>query len=139
MDRRERETTMRWLRKTRSLLTVTTLVPTVAVVAALAVPASTATATPVRPANAAILPPPPGDAFYTPPSPLPAGKPGDIIWFRSATSPVPNAAAWQVLYLSTTALGAPAAVSGTLIVPAAPVTGTRPVVGYAAGTQGWGD
>jgi hypothetical protein len=130
---------MRWRRTFRPLLTATVLVPMVAVVAALAVPASAATATPVRPANAAILPPPPGDAFYTPPSPLPAGNPGDIIWFRSATSPVPNATAWQVLYLSTTALGAPAAVSGTLIVPAAPFTGTRPVVAYAAGTQGWGD
>jgi Secretory lipase len=130
---------MRWLRTSRPLLTATVLVPAVVVVAALTVPASAATTTRVRPASTAILPPPPGDAFYTPPSPLPAGKPGDIIWYRSATSPVPGAAAWQTLYLSTTALGAPTAVSGTLIVPTAAYSGTRPVVAYAAGTQGWGD
>jgi hypothetical protein len=35
--------------------------------------------------------------------------------------------------------GARTAVSGTLIVPAAAYAGTRPVVAYAAGTQGWGD
>ena len=30
----------------------------------------------------------PGDAFYVPPSPLPPGNPGDIIWARSSASPV---------------------------------------------------
>jgi pimeloyl-ACP methyl ester carboxylesterase len=52
---------------------------------------------------------------------------------------VPGAQAWQILYLSTTVSGAPTAISGTLIVPPAPYSGTRPVVAYAAGTQGWGD
>jgi pimeloyl-ACP methyl ester carboxylesterase len=47
--------------------------------------------------------------------------------------------AWQVLYLSTTVTGAPTAVSGTVLVPGAAYPGTRPVVAYAAGTQGWGD
>ena len=82
---------------------------------------------------------PPGNAFYTPPSPLPAGSPGDIIWSRASTSPVSSASAWQVLYLSTTALGQPTAVSGTVIVPAAAYPTARPLVAYAAGTQGWGD
>jgi hypothetical protein len=89
-------------------------------------------------ASEAALPAPSGDAFYVPPAPLPAGSPGDIIWYRPSASPVPGADAWQILYLSTTALGARTAVSGTLIVPTAPYAGTRPVVAYAAGTQGWG-
>ncbi len=49
---------------------------------------------------------PAADAFYTPPSPLPAGKPGDIIRSRRSTftldpifrTPVPLVNAWQVLY-----------------------------------------
>jgi alpha-beta hydrolase superfamily lysophospholipase len=81
---------------------------------------------------------PSGDAFYTPPNPLPSGAAGDIIWYRSSSSPVPGVNAWQILYLSTTVTGAPTAVSGTVLVPAAAYTGARPVVGYAAGTQGWG-
>src|SRR5579859_2207537 len=86
----------------------------------------------------ALLPAPSGDAFYTPPSPLPAGSPGDIIWDRPATSPVSGDNAWQILYLSTTVQGTPTAVSGTLIVPTTAYDGVRPVVAYAAGTQGWG-
>ena len=82
---------------------------------------------------------PPGDAFYVPPSPLPAGGPGDVIWWRTSASPVASAHAWQVLYRSTTAGGAATAISGTVLVPTAPFAGTRPVVAYAAGTQGWGD
>jgi hypothetical protein len=95
-----------------------------------ALPASAATG--ARPAPA-------GDAFYVPPSPLPSGQPGDIIWSRASASPVASAHAWQILYLSSTVSGAPTAISGTLIVPAAAYPGTRPVVAYAAGTQGWGD
>lgn len=82
---------------------------------------------------------PAGDAFYVPPDPLPSGQHGDIIWCRPVTSPVPGANAWQVLYLSTTVSGAGTAVSGTVLVPTAPYQGTRPVVAYASGTQGWGD
>jgi hypothetical protein len=101
--------------------------------------ASAATGVPaVTRAPAAVLPPPSGDAFYDPPSPLPSGSPGDIIWYRPSASPVAGTSAWQVLYLSTTARGAATAVSGTVIVPAAAYDGVRPVVAYAAGTQGWG-
>jgi secretory lipase len=82
---------------------------------------------------------PAGDAFYTPPSPLPAGQHGDIVWCRQVASPAAGATAWQMLYLSTTVTGAPAAVSGTVLVPGAPYQGTRPVTAYASGTQGWGD
>jgi Secretory lipase len=110
---------------------IVSLLPVVALLAAV-LPADAASA------SGSIAPAPSGDAFYVPPNPLPAGGPGDIIWYRSSASPVSGADAWQILYLSTTALGAPTAVSGTLIVPTTPYSGTRPVVAYAAGTQGWG-
>lgn len=82
---------------------------------------------------------PAGDAFYQPPSPLPSGAHGDIIWCRPASSGVSGVNAWQILYLSTTAAGQPTAVSGTVFVPTGSYLGTRPVIAYAAGTQGWGD
>jgi hypothetical protein len=82
---------------------------------------------------------PAGNAFYVPPSPLPPGRHGDIIWCRPVTSPAPGANAWQILYLSTTVSGARTAVSGTVLVPTAAYLGARPVVAYASGTQGWGD
>ena len=82
---------------------------------------------------------PAGDAFYVPPDPLPPGQHGDIIWCRPVASPAPGANAWQILYLSATVSGAPTAVSGMVLVPAAPYPGTRPVTAYASGTQGWGD
>ena len=102
---------------------------------AAAVPAAAAADAPA----AATLTAPAGDAFYDPPNPLPSGSPGDIIWSRTATSPVAGADAWQILYLSSTVTGAATAVSGTLIVPTTAYSGTRPVVAYAAGTQGFGD
>lgn len=102
-------------------------------------PASAAAIQPSAPAAGSQLPAPAGDAFYVPPSPLPPGNPGDIIWARSSASPVSDADAWQILYLSSTVTGARTAVSGTLIVPTAAYAGTRPVVAYASGTQGWGD
>src|ERR1700755_3416226 len=67
------------------------------------------------------------------------GQHGDIIWCRPVASPAPGANAWQILYLSTTVAGAPTAVSGTVLAPAPPSPGTRPVTAYASGTQGWGD
>jgi hypothetical protein len=112
--------------------------------AALAVPLSAST--PAASASAARSAPaqdcasaPAGDAFYVPPNPLPAGPHGDVIWCRPSFSPVPGASAWQVLYRSTTVSGQRTAISGTVFVPDTPYPGTRPVVAYAAGTQGWGD
>jgi hypothetical protein len=110
----------------RILLTVAAVIAAAGVPLAAAAPASADTG-------------PAGDAFYVPPNPLPAGSPGDVIWWRGSASPVGSARAWQVLYRSTTAAGAATAVSGTVLVPTAPFAGTRPVVAYAAGTQGWGD
>src|SRR6059058_839522 len=96
--------------------------------------AATAAAAPARACTG-----PAGDAFYVPPAPLPRGPHGTIIWCRPSASPVTGVRAWQVLYLSATVTGAPTAVSGTVLVPEAAYRGTRPVAGYAAGTQGWGD
>lgn len=88
--------------------------------------------------------PAPADSFFTPPSPLPAGKPGDVIRSRPvAFHPLPlvpsSAKAWQVLYLSTSATGERISVSGTILVPLARYAGPRPIVAYAIGTHGMGD
>ncbi len=81
--------------------------------------------------------------FYTPPSPLPQGRPGALIRSEPATADeAPGvslpAHAWTILYRSTTATGQPTAVSGTVLVPTAPWRGSgpRPLVGYAIGSQG---
>jgi hypothetical protein len=95
------------------------------------------------------LPPFKYNPFYVPPSPLPAGKPGDVIRWekldfkRSLTRQVPGAQGWLMMYLSTTATGAPVAVTGTVIyvphkVPAQGVE-NRPIVAYGNEAQGLGD
>ncbi|GHF56485.1 dienelactone hydrolase [Amycolatopsis bartoniae] len=86
--------------------------------------------------------------FYDPPSPLPAGAPGDIIRHQAAQFfldpvkllPAP-AKAQRILYRSTDSADQPIAVSGTVLTPTAPWTGpgARPIISYAAGTQGMGD
>ena len=92
---------------------------------------------------------PSDDPFYEPPSPLPAGQNGDVITSRASRftldpinkAPVAGITSTQVLYRSTDALGAPMAVTGTVLVPDAPWTGpgSRPLVSYAVGTRGVGD
>jgi pimeloyl-ACP methyl ester carboxylesterase len=96
--------------------------------------------TAAAPANAA-LNGPAGNAFYTPPSPLPPGSAGDVIWARTAPSIDASSNAYKILYRSTDVAGAPIAVSGTVLVPKAAWTGggTRPLTAYASGTQGWAD
>ncbi|MEB2345907.1 MAG: triacylglycerol lipase [Deltaproteobacteria bacterium] len=89
------------------------------------------------------------NSFYTPPAPLPAGQPGDVIRSRAsvytldpvAGTPVPGVWSRQVLYLSESALGEANAVSGTVLVPTAPWSGPgqRPLISYAVGTRGVGD
>jgi alpha-beta hydrolase superfamily lysophospholipase len=104
----------------------------------------------VEPASTAAVPTtattaitaPAGDAFYTPPAPLPAGQPGDIIWSRPFIGPA-GSQAWEVLYLSTTVDNQPVAVSGVVIAPPAtaapgPAEG-RTVLTWAHGTTGLGD
>ncbi|MQY04406.1 lipase family protein [Actinomadura macrotermitis] len=113
-------------------------VPAVALGAVLAV-----TALPGGPASARETPVPPGqDAFYRPPSPLPAGRAGDVIRSRASKLAIsPTTKAWQILYRTANATGAPIAVSGTVLVPPKPWTGpgARPLVSYAVGSRGIGD
>lgn len=83
----------------------------------------------------------PGPEFYLPPAPLPA-RPGDVI--RTLGVPLggrSDVTGTAVLYRSTGATGAANAVSGTVYVPTFPWTGggSRPIVGFAPGTQGTGD
>ena len=63
-----------------------------------------------------------GDAFYTPPSPLPGKALGDPIWFRnagaSADTSLPGAARnLLVLYRSNGVAGSPVADSGAIALP----------------------
>lgn len=94
-----------------------------------------------RPAAlAAPVPGPAGNAFYTPPAAPPSGAHGDLVSYRTATvklgAGAPAVNAWNVMYQSTDAKGVANYVTGTVIVPTAPVTGTRPVISYAFGTHG---
>lgn len=82
--------------------------------------------------------------FYTPPDPLSAGEPGALIRAeRMDVYLVPGvrlrARTWRVLYRSTSAIGEPTAVSGTVLLPGGRQHGVRPLVGYAIGTHGIGD
>ncbi|MDT8912962.1 lipase family protein [Amycolatopsis sp. PS_44_ISF1] len=81
---------------------------------------------------------PSDDSFYVPPSPLPAGHPGDVIrWRPSIAGPRKDSVdAWQVMYLSTNALGQPDAVTGTVLVPRRADPATAPIVAFAPGTHG---
>lgn len=78
------------------------------------------------------------DQFYVPPSPLPQGKPGDVIRARKSSVGWPSAQAnaWQVMYLSTNALGQPVAMTGTVLVPEGKDTANMPIVAFGPGTQG---
>jgi hypothetical protein len=81
---------------------------------------------------------PSDDSFYTPPSPLPAGEPGDVLRWRTSNAGPRKASvdAWQVMYLSTNALGQPDAVTGTVLVPKSANRATAPIVAFAPGTHG---
>src|SRR5262249_6340606 len=93
------------------------------------------------PLNAAeIASGPAGDAFYTPPSPLPNGARGSVIWARplEGTMALPSAAKnTLVLYRSTDALGKIVAVSGTISIPSSKAPrGGWPVITWTHGTTG---
>lgn len=98
------------------------------------------------PATAAVEEPP-RPPFYEAPVALPPAA-GDVIRSErltflldplDATSLVRNAT--RVLYRTTDRTGTPIAASGTVLVPNAPWVGvgSRPVIGYAPGTQGMAD
>lgn len=87
--------------------------------------------------------------FYVPPTPLPAGQPGDIIrserldFSRAITKPPKGTIGWRVMYLSTRATGEPIAVTGTVLLRSdvVPAQGAanRPIVSYGNEAQGLGD
>ncbi len=75
--------------------------------------------------------------FYSPPSPLPAGQPGDVLRSEPLGITVAGGRALRVLYRSQTADGAPTATSGMVFIPdGAPPPGGRPVISWAHGTVG---
>lgn len=91
-------------------------------------------------ASAAATQGPGGDAFYVPPSPLPDGPKGSVVWARGlmGTMALPSAARnTLVLYRSQDPSGAPVAVSGTISIPkgTAPAGGW-PVITWTHGTTG---
>jgi len=86
---------------------------------------------------------PSGYEFYTPPSPLPSGSHGDLIWYRQASITIPNApesSAWNVLYHSTDGIDEPNVVTGTVLIPNTrwSIWEPRPIISYAVGTHGLG-
>ena len=85
---------------------------------------------------------PAGPAFYTPPTPIPGGEHGALIWARPLTGSAALAGARNtlVLYRSTGLAGQPVAVSGVVSVPRRrPPRGGWPVITYAHGSTGIAD
>ncbi|MFJ9610584.1 lipase family protein [Kitasatospora sp. NPDC101176] len=80
---------------------------------------------------------PDGPDFYEPPSPLPDGPHGTLIWARQVPAPE-HAHACRILYRSTLHDGAAVAVSGLVVWPDGPSSprGGRNVVAWAHGTVG---
>jgi acetyl esterase/lipase len=77
------------------------------------------------------------DAFYEPPVPLPAGKPGDVLRSEPVADGPEGARSWRILYRSTGMKGEPVAVSAMLVVPDGPAPeGGRDVVAWAHPTTG---
>jgi hypothetical protein len=95
------------------------------------------------------LPPFKYSDFYIPPSPLPAGNPGDILkaermdFSHALSHPPTGTEGWRVMYLSTSAVGKPIAVTGTVLLRPnqEPKQGfaNRPIVAYGNEAQGLGD
>jgi len=84
------------------------------------------------------------ERFYQPPDGFGPGRPGELLKAEPMDAYlVPGvrmrARAWRILYRSSSALGEPRAVSGTVLLPARRGSGPRPLIGYAIGTHGIGD
>lgn len=83
---------------------------------------------------------PDGVAFYTPPSPLPKGKPGSVVYMRplTGTMALPSARTnVLVMYRSTGAKGEIVPVSGSVAIPQGePPRGGWPVITWTHGTTG---
>lgn len=76
------------------------------------------------------------------PAEVGAAAPGDVLRSEAVelTGPLAGASGWRILYRSTDAEGAPAVVSGMVLVPEGPAPDDgRPVVAWAHGTTGIAD
>src|SRR3954453_12094571 len=98
---------------------------------------------PAQAAVAKVRKGPSGNAFYTPPKPLPGKNHGDLIWARKLTGDAKlkgASANWLVLYRSTLSDGKPTAVSGIVSLPKgkAPKSGWKSVT-WDHGTTGIAD
>jgi pimeloyl-ACP methyl ester carboxylesterase len=118
------------------------LVPSFAVALTLALSASASAASGPTTVNK-VRTGPAGTAFYTPPSPVPGKKHGDLIWARTLTGAAvaPGASSTKVvLYRSQGIDGKADAVSGIVSIPKgkAPKKGW-PVITYDHGTTGAAD
>jgi pimeloyl-ACP methyl ester carboxylesterase len=86
---------------------------------------------------------PVGDAFYTPPAPLPAVDQGNPIYQRrldNTVAALDDGDNWLVLYRSQDAHGNAVATSGIIVVPRTePPVGGFPVISWAHGTVGVAD
>jgi pimeloyl-ACP methyl ester carboxylesterase len=75
--------------------------------------------------------------FYTLPSPVPSGQPGDIIRTERLSSAPDGSIGWRVLYHTTDVTGAHIVASGVIVAPNAPApAGGRTVVGWGHPTTG---
>jgi len=81
------------------------------------------------------------EPFYTPPSPLPAGSPGEIISQEPLDVTIPGGGQGvRILYLSEQSDGTMVASSGMVFYPAGPApSAKRKVVAWAHGTVGMAD
>lgn len=87
--------------------------------------------------------------FYTPPAPLPPGKPGDLIRsepMRLVYEPSGQLGGWvatgtRIMYRTTNAKGEPVAATGVYLEPDNPWPGKgpRPLIAYAPGPYGIGE
>ena len=79
-------------------------------------------------------------AFYTPPSPLPAGTPGEVIRTEAVSVSGLHGSLLRVMYHSRSIKGADIAVTGYIAIPSTPPpAGGYPVVSWAHGTTGIAD
>jgi acetyl esterase/lipase len=77
------------------------------------------------------------DAFYQPPAPMPAGKPGEVLRLERVEDGPEGARSWRILYRSTGMKGEPVAVSAMLVVPDGPAPNAgRDVMAWAHPTTG---
>jgi uncharacterized membrane protein HdeD (DUF308 family) len=76
------------------------------------------------------------DAFYSPPSALPA-QPGVLLRSEPYAGALPSGvSAWRILYTTTLRDGVPGLASGVVAVPRSTSTEPRPVIAWAHGTVG---